>query len=230
MYKNRTYLAIVPARGGSKRIKNKNIIKLKGKPLVEYTIKAGLKSSYIDQLIVSSDSKKILSIANNAGAETILRPKNLSTDYASSTDVVNHVLASVSNYDYVVLLQPTSPLRDSKNINEAIELVEEKKADAIISVCETDHSLMWENTLPNNKDMKNFLLDESENRSQDLKKNFRINGAIYICKVDRFIKENSFFIKDHLYAYEMTREKSVDIDNPIDFQWAEFLMLNSKCL
>jgi CMP-N,N'-diacetyllegionaminic acid synthase len=229
MYKNKTYLAIVPARSGSKRIKNKNILNLNGKPLIEYTINAGSNSKYIDRVIVSSDSKKILTIAHKIGAETILRPYDLSSDTASPSAVVKHVLETVSNYDYIVLLQPTSPLRNSEHIDEAIETLEEKKADAVISVCKTDHNIMWKNTLPNNKNMRNFLIDGAEKRSQELENYYRINGAIYICKADRMIQENSFFIKDHLYAYEMSRDKSVDIDEPLDFKWAEFLMLNSKC-
>ena len=125
----------------------------------------------------------------------------------------------------MVLLQPTSPLRTYKHIDEAIQLLEQKNADAIIGVCETDHSPLWTNTLPNSKSMDNFLSPEIiGKRSQDLDKHYRINGAIYICKTDKFIQEKTLFIKNNNYAYEMESSASVDIDNHIDFILAGLLL------
>jgi len=124
-----------------------------------------------------------------------------------------------------VLLQPTSPLRNEKHIDEAIELLEKKKADAVISVCETDHSPLWSNTLPEDLNMSNFLRDEIKNkRSQDLPKFYRLNGAIYICKTDKFLEEKTFFIKNNIYAYIMDRKSSIDIDDEIDFKLAKVLI------
>ena len=124
----------------------------------------------------------------------------------------------MGKYDYVVLLQPTSPLRSEKHIDEAIELLEEKSADAIISVCETEHSPLWCNTLPQDSSMSTFLRDEVLNkRSQDLPKYYRLNGAIYICKTEKLLENKGFFIKENIYAYKMDKKNSVDIDEEIDF-------------
>jgi len=223
------YLAIIPARGGSKRLPNKNILDLNGKPLIAWSIEAAKKSKYIDEIVVSSDSNEILEIAQKYNVKTIKRPDELATDTASSVDVVKHVAENYPGYEYVVLLQPTSPLRNKKHIDEAIELLEKKNADAIISVCEMDHSPLWSNTLPESLSMKNFLREDVKNkRSQDLPTYYRLNGAIYICKTDRLLEQNTFFIKDNIFAYIMDRKSSVDIDDEIDFKLAEVLLLNEK--
>lgn len=218
-------VAIIPARGGSKRLPGKNILSLAGKPLVVWSIEAALKSKYIDKVIVSSEDDEILKISTEAKADIIKRPEELATDTATTFDVIKHVLDNIKGYEYVVLLQPTSPLRNEKHIDEAIELLIERKADAVISVCETEHSPLWCNTLPKDRSMKNFLKDDIINkRSQDLEKYYRVNGAIYICRIDRLLKEKTFFIKDNIYAYVMIRDESIDIDTHLDFIIAEQLM------
>ena len=222
MYTNKTFLAIIPARGGSKRLPRKNVLDLCGKPLIAYTIEAALKSEYINKVIVSSDDEEILNISSNFGADIIKRPIDLANDTATTFDAIKHTIENVEKYDYIVLLQPTSPLRNEKHIDEAIELLEKKKADAIVSVCEMDHSPLWSNTLPNDGNMSNFLKDEILNkRSQDLEKYYRLNGAIYICKTEKLIENKSFFLKDNIFAYKMDRESSIDIDEEIDFKIAE---------
>ncbi|MCR8710557.1 acylneuraminate cytidylyltransferase family protein [Aliarcobacter butzleri] len=219
MYKNKTFLAIIPARGGSKRLPRKNVLDLCGKPLIAHTIEAGLKSNYIDKVIVSSDDKEILEISKKFGAKTVKRPDELASDIATTFDAIKHTIDNnIDKYDYVVLLQATSPLRNEKHIDEAIELLEEKKANAIISVCEMEHSPLWSNTLPDNGNMKGFLRDEILNkRSQDLEKYYRLNGAIYICRTDKLLEEKTFILKDEIYAYKMSRKFSIDIDEEIDF-------------
>ena len=222
MYTNKTFLAIIPARGGSKRLPRKNILDLCGKPLIAYTIEAALKSKYIDKVIVSSDDDEILNISLNFGAETIKRPVELASDTATTFDAIKHTIDNFEKYDYIVLLQPTSPLRNEKHIDEAIELLEEKQADAIVSVCEMDHSPLWSNTLPKDGNMNNFLRDEVLNkRSQDLEKYYRVNGAVYICKTDKLLENKSFFLKDNIFAYIMDRKSSIDIDEEIDFLFAQ---------
>lgn len=148
MYKNKTFLAIIPARGGSKRLPRKNVLDLCGKPLITWSIEAGLNSKYIDKVVVSSDDDEILEISRKFGAETIKRPDELASDTATTFDAIKHTIDNLEKYDYIVLLQPTSPLRDQKHIDEAIELLVEKNADAVVSVCEMDHSPLWSNTLP----------------------------------------------------------------------------------
>jgi len=228
MYKEKTFLAIIPARGGSKRLPRKNLLDLHGKPLIAWSIEAGLKSQYIDNIVITSDDDEILTIAQAYGVQTIKRPAELATDTATTFDAIQHTIEQLQqSYDYTVLLQPTSPLRDHTHIDEAIELLEQKRADAIISVCEVDHSPLWTNTLPKNGSMKNFIHKEIINkRSQDLETYYRLNGAIYICKTDRLLKEKSFFISDNIYAYIMNKNVSIDIDEEIDFIVAQQLLKN----
>ena len=189
-YLNKTFLAIIPARGESKRLPRKNLLDLCGKPLIAWSIEAGLKSKYIDKLVVSSDDDKILDIAVEYKIKGIKRPKKLANDIATTFDAVKHTIDKLESYDYIVLLQPTSPLRNFKHIDESIKLLDQKNADAIISVCEMDHSPLWSNTLDKDGVMDNFLREGILNkRSQDLEKYYRLNGAIYICKTDKLLKE-----------------------------------------
>tara|TARA_B100001250_G_scaffold412412_1_gene443548 strand:+ start:12324 stop:13013 length:690 start_codon:yes stop_codon:yes gene_type:complete len=224
MHHNKTFLAVIPARGGSKRLPKKNVLDLCGKPLIAWSIEAGLKSNYIDKVVVSSDDKEILDIAIQYKSEIIKRPSDLASDSASSFDVVQHTIKKLERYDYVILLQPTSPLRNHKHIDEAIVLLDNKNADAIISVCEMDHSPLWSNTLNSDGAMNNFLKEDVLNkRSQDLENYYRLNGAIYICRISKFLKEREFFLKENVYAYNMDRSSSIDIDDKIDLEFARTL-------
>ena len=230
MYNNKTFLAIIPARGGSKRLPNKNILDLNGKPLIAWSIEAGIGSKYIDKVVLTSDSEDILNISKNFGAEILKRPDELATDTATSFDVITHAIESIDEkYDYIILLQPTSPLRNAEHIDEAIELLETKNADAVVSVCEMEHSPLWSNTLDDSLSMKNFLKEEILNkRSQDLETYYRLNGAVYICKTNNFLKKKSFFLKENIFAYIMDRESSIDIDEKIDFELAQVYMKENK--
>ena len=222
---NKTFLAIIPARGGSKRLPRKNILDLCGKPLISWSIEAALKSKYISKVVVSSDDEEILNISSNFGADIIKRPYELANDTATTFDAIKHTINNLEKYDYIVLLQPTSPLRNENQIDEAIELLEEKQADAIVSVCEMDHSPLWSNTLPKDGNMRGFLREEILNkRSQDLEKYYRVNGAVYICKTDKLLENKSFFLKDNIFAYIMDRKSSIDIDEEIDFEIAKVLI------
>jgi len=222
VYKNKTFLAIIPARGGSKRLPRKNVLDLCGKPLIAWSIEAGLNSKYIDKVVVSSDDDEILEISKKFGSETIKRPDKLASDTATTFDAIKYTIDKLPEYDYIVLLQPTSPLRNEKHIDESIELLEAKNADAIVSVCETNHSPLWSNTLPENGSMDNFLrYDVLNKRSQDLEKYYRLNGSIYLCKAKRLKKEKTLFLKSNCIAYKMKQEQSIDIDSRIDFLLAE---------
>lgn len=230
MINGKKVIGIIPARGGSKRLPRKNILELCGKPLIAWTIEAGLKSKYLDRLIVTSEDDEILDISKKYGAEIIKRPFELATDTAKTIDAVKHVLENISEkYDYVVLLQPTSPLRTEKHIDEAIELLMNKNADAIISVCEVEHSPLWCNILPPDGSLVNFLREDViDKRSQDLEKYYRINGAIYICKIDKLLNNGSFFLKENIYAYIMDKKSSIDIDEELDFKMAEVILKESN--
>ena len=223
MLNNKTFLAIVPARGGSKRLPRKNLLDLGGKPLISWTIEAALNSQFIDHIVMTSDNKEIINIADKFNVKTIKRPDYLANDTSTTFDAIAHTLNHIDKtYDYTVLLQPTSPLRTAVHIDEAIELLERKRADAIISVCEMDHSPLWSNTLDDSGSMQNFLKEEVKGkRSQDLQTYYRLNGAIYICKTSTLLEEKSFFTDQNIFAYRMERKSSIDIDEEIDLNIAK---------
>lgn len=229
MIKKKSVLAIIPARKGSKRLVGKNMLDLMGKPLIAWTIEEALKSKYIDRIILSTDDEKAISLSKQYNGIDIpfVRPKKLSSDKATSLDVVLHALDFCSsnnkNFDYVMLLQPTSPLRNSIDIDNAIEELS-PEVRSVVSVCETNHSPLWSNLLPNDKSMKNFLSKNIQNlRSQDLPKYFRLNGAIYISEVGSLFKEKGF-LGDYTKAYIMPTEKSIDIDTKLDFEMCKILL------
>lgn len=218
-------MAIIPARGGSKRLDRKNVRPLRGKPLIAWTIEAAVRSQFVDHVLVTSEDDEILSVAEAFGASTLKRPKGLAEDHTSTIEVLKHALRKSAKYDFVVLLQPTSPLRTEEHIDAAIRYLIDKSADAVISVTEMTHSPLWANTLPVDGSMQGFLRSDVQGvRSQDLPSFYRVNGAIYICEVNRFLAERTFFIRDNVYAYRMDRASSVDIDVELDFFWADFLL------
>ena len=228
MYKDKKILAIIPARGGSKRLPKKNIKDLFGKPLIAWSIESTRESKYIDNTILSSDSQEILDVAKKYGAHTpFKRSEELAQDDTRSIDVVIDALKYYKdeNYDCVILLQPTSPLRDVEDINNAIEHFFNKDATSVIGVCEVEHSPLWSNTLDDTLSMDDFLDDKYNNsRSQDLPTYYRINGAFYMSKVESVMRDETFFIKKDIYAYKMSQEHSVDIDTFHDFITAESIL------
>ncbi|NCB48999.1 MAG: acylneuraminate cytidylyltransferase family protein [Clostridia bacterium] len=230
MLNGKTFLAIIPARGGSKRLPRKNVLEIGGKPLIAWSIDAAIKSSYIDKVIVTSDDAEILEIAQHYGADIVKRPIELAKDTATTYDAIKHTVDNVEKYDYIILLQPTSPLRNEQHIDEAINLLHVKQADAIVSVCKMEHSPLWSNVLPEDGDMSFFIRDEIKNRrSQDLSDYYRLNGAIYICKTENFLDEKTFFIKKNIFAYKMKRKNSIDVDEEIDFEICK-VFLRDNCL
>jgi len=233
LYKSKKILALITARGGSKGLPQKNILPLAGKPLIAWTIEQAKKSKYLDTVIVSTDSQKIAKIAKNFGAEVpFIRPANLATDKAKSIEVILHCLNWLKErkkfYDLVMLLQPTSPLRTAIDIDNSLKLLFSKKAQAVISVCATEHHPYWINTLPKDGCLKNFINPEIENKPrQQLPKFYRLNGAIYLAYSDYLEKQKSFF-GNKSYAYIMPPERSVDIDNYFDFKLAEVTLKTKK--
>lgn len=225
-------IAIIPARSGSKGLPDKNIKKLCGKPLMEYSIEAALSSGICDIVHVSTDSDEYADIAKQCGADVpFLRSVETSSDTASSWDVVLEVVNSYkklgSEIHTVILLQPTSPLRDADDIRGAYEYYLAKKAKAVVSVCETDYSPLWCNTLPNDFSMKGFNNNRLSVPRQFLPKYYRYNGAIYIVDVS-FLRENQALAREGCYAYVMDTKKSIDIDTIDDFEFAEWSMLNKN--
>lgn len=225
-------IAIVTARSGSKGLKDKNIKKLNGKPLMAYSIEAAKLSGCFDCIHVSTDSEEYARIAKEYGAEVpFLREEELASDSADCWDAVRDVLCKYEKmgqkFDRVMLLQPTSPLRTARDIQNAFSLIEEKEAEAVIGVCEMEHTPLWSNTLPEDGNMKAFQSLEYELPRQQLPTYYRINGAIYLVNVEFLMKHGNLYDKDS-YAYIMPNERSVDVDTMIDFLLIETYMKNYK--
>lgn len=226
-------LAIIPARSGSKGLKDKNIKLLNGKPLLAYTIEAAKASGIFDEIFISTDSTKYAEIALRWGAKVpFLRSEELSTDTASSWDVVKDAISKYKNigheFDTVTLLQPTSPLRTPTDIINGYKLMLEKDANFIIGVCELEHSPLWANVLPEDYSMVNFLKPEVINMNrQDIPTYYRINGALYIVKVDYLMKTSEIYANNG-FATIMSKENSIDIDDQLDFTIAKVLLSERK--
>lgn len=225
-------LAIIPARSGSKGLKDKNIKVLNGKPLITYTIEAALKSNIFSEVLVSTDSEQYKKVSEEYGAWVpFLRPRYFAEDTTSTNDVIENVLVTLEKmgktYENFMVLQPTSPLRDENDMKKAFDFFIEKNANSVISMCECEHSPLLTRKLSNEKQLDGFLADLKCLVRQEISNYYRLNGAIYIAKVDYF-KQYKDFYKENSYAYIMDKCKSVDIDDINDFLYAEFLMKSIK--
>jgi CMP-N,N'-diacetyllegionaminic acid synthase len=222
-------IAFIPARSGSKGVKDKNIRLLNGKPLLAYSIKAAKDSNLFDEIFVSTDSIEYADIAKRWGANVpFLRNEELATDTASTWDVVkdtlNNYMKNGMEFDTIAILQPTSPLRQTYDIINGYNQMKFRNANAIVSVCEVDHSPLWSNTLPEDGSLKNFLNQEILNLPrQSLPTYYRINGALYIAKTGYALNANSLY-DDKCYSIVMSKENSIDIDSELDFIVAEALI------
>ncbi len=229
MLHNKTFLCLMLARGGSKGVPGKNIKPLMGRPLMAYTIEAVQQAGFFDRFILSTDAPEIAAVAESYGVEVpFLRPAELSGDHASALDAIVHALKWVEahdkKYDYVQYIFPTAPLRTAEDIRNGAEWLLHKKGDMVLSVCETDQPLAWMNTLPPDKSLKNFVPKEfRDHNRQDLPLSYRINGSIYVAKWEVFYERRDWF-DQNTYAYVMPRERSIDIDSPLDFKLAELMM------
>lgn len=223
-------LAIIPARGGSKGLPGKNIKLLNGKPLIAYTIEAALNSKSISRVIVSTDDDEIAEISKQYGAEIpFMRPDFLATDSAAAVDVYNYTLERLENEEdkiitEFIVLQPTSPLRTSVHIEEAIDLYRTKKADSVISYCQEEHPIFW-HKFKNEEDGIEEIFEQNylKNR-QEIRPTFYPNGAIYIFK--RELIRNEIYVNENSYMYLMERNSSVDIDTQEDWEYVGFLINN----
>lgn len=231
MYKGKKILAIIPARSGSKGIKNKNIRMLNKKPLITYSIDVAKSCSYIDYVLVTTDSEKIADISRSAGASVpFIRPEYLATDDAKTIDVLVHAVEFLKNknetFDYVVLLQPTQPLRLKRHLDEAIEQIIDFNHNSLVSVCEVSENPVLMRTVDNSGKLSNILSLNSTIRRQDFPKFYKVNGSIYINKIDENFNKNTS-LNDNEYAYFMSKEYSIDIDEEKDFFMAEEIIKNS---
>ncbi len=214
-------IAIIPARSGSKGLKDKNILDICGKPLIAYSIEAAVKCRQFEKIIVSTDSIKYGAISEAYGAEVMYRDDNLSNDRATTYMVIEDVVKRLNfNYDYFVLLQPTSPLRTSAHINEALLKFEShiNEYDFLVSVKEAEHGSMLVQPIEEDGSLKHFNVDLSEYRRQEFKE-YSPNGAIFIGKPKAYMKNKHFFGVKSL-AYIMNEFDSIDIDNELDYEFA----------
>ena len=217
-------VVIIPARGGSKRLKNKNLKIFRNKPLIFWSINAAKKSKLVDDVYVTSENENILKISQRFNAKTIKRPKNLSNDIIMPDQAIKHAYIKIKkSYDYIVSLQPTSPIRSSTDIDEAIKKIIKTKADSLTSVFKT-HAFIWKKKgdyfEPTNYDYNN------RPRSQDCEF-YQENGSILITKPKILLKKNNR-LGGKVSVYIMNFWKSFDIDNIEDFKLIEFLTKYKK--
>lgn len=224
MIEGKRVLAIIPARGGSKGIPRKNIIDLAGKPLIAWSIIEAKKSIFIDHLIVSSEDEEIIKVANEWGADVpFVRPAELARDDTPAVEPVIHAIEALPGYDYVVLLQPTSPMRTAEDIDGAIRLLIERDANLCVSVCNAEESPWWMYTLGDDGRLAPLMADSDRfARRQDLPSVYMYNGAVYVARCEWLLRERSLTLNP--LAYKMPLERSVDIDGPLDLAFASLLL------
>ncbi len=225
MIEQKSILAVIPARGGSKGVPRKNIKEIAGKPLVAWTITEAKKSKYIDKLILSSEDIEIIEVAKKYGCEVpFVRPKELATDHTSGIEPVLHALNELEGFDIVILLQPTSPLRTVTDIDNCIEKLIAEKANACISVVEADKSPYWMYSLSESGKMLPILGDDKlYTRRQDIPSVYVLNGAVYAANV-QWLKAQKRFLTSETISYIMPKSRSYDIDTELDFLVCEELL------
>jgi N-acylneuraminate cytidylyltransferase len=212
-------LALITARGGSKGLPRKNVLLAAGKPLVAWTVDAAISAECVERVVLSSDDHEIMDAARSAGCDVpFCRPAHLASDVATSIDVVLHALDQLPGYEYVVLLQPTSPLRTAADIDAAFELMIESGAPSCVSVCDVDQSPYWMYKMAAGNKLERLLSEvDRVTRRQDLPPMYVLNGAIYIAHID-WLRANKSFVGVETVAYLMPKKRSLDIDTAQDFE------------
>ncbi len=225
-------VALIPARGGSKSIPHKNLTDLAGKPLIFWTIKAAIDSN-VEHVFVSSDCNEIVSYAKSLGVNTIARPDEYSDDDAKAFDVVKHALSYLNNCgivcDALVYLQPTSPLRTSEHIDDALRIFDKKFCSSVISVTPVPHNFIPESIMTNtNGELKHYLDVEPNYQRQKKPSYLARNGpAIVIAKAMDILKQSKLYT-DPMYGYEMPNMSSIDVDTPEDLDFVKKLIVGSR--
>ncbi len=221
-------LAVIPARGGSKGLPGKNIRPAGGKPLLAWTIEAARNSKLVDRVILSSDDAAIIEVARQWGCDTpFVRESRLAGDATPTIDVILDALERCPGYDWVVLLQPTSPLRVADDIDRAISCCAGLGAPACVSVCETQESPYWMFTLEGQSQLVPLLPAALPVRRQDLPVVYRLNGAVYVARADWLARQRQFVTRETV-AYEMPAERSLDIDTESDLFQLQRLLGEKK--
>lgn len=230
MYENRKFLAIIPARGGSKGIPRKNLILVHNKPLIQYTIEAALNSKYLDDIIVSTDNIEIANVSKSLGAKVpYLRPSNIATDNSKTIFSIIHVIEKQKElgfeYDYVVILQPTQPLRKSRHIDEAIKKIILLNSENLVSVSKVKEHPILMRSINNQGLLENHMQLNSTVRRQDFPDIYKVNGAIYINKVSTINRNTS--LNDNKLPYIMDSKDDLDIDESYDIDLLKWILSKS---
>lgn len=229
MYKEKKILAIIPARGGSKGLPGKNIKELHGKPLIRWSIHHAQESKYIDEIFISTDSREIADVAEKCGVKvSSLRPAYLASDTASSMDFIEYTINLMEEqgekFDYLILLEPTSPLRDAEDIDKSLEmLIEHPTAKSIVGVCKSEGQHPISLTKINNGFLIPYIERSKSVRRQDLEELYFFEGTIYATSIEGFRQYRLFYHKECL-AYVVPKWKSFEIDDFIDFTIIEAIM------
>ncbi len=219
--------ALIPARGGSKGIPRKNIKMIAGKPLIVWTIEAALQSSLLSAVVVSTDDREIADAARRAGAQVpFMRPAELAQDQTPGLDPVLHALDQLPQYDSVLLLQPTSPLRTTFDIDGFLSSVRQRNTPSMVSVTEADTHPYWTYCLDADQKMTRFVKAAPVARRQDLPAVFSLNGAMYFANAN-WLRGSGSLVNAETLAYVMSKEHSVDLDTPLDWKFAELLLKES---
>jgi N-acylneuraminate cytidylyltransferase len=225
MFSQKKILAVIPARGGSKGVPGKNIRPAGGKPLIAWIIEAAKKSKYIDRLILSSDDRDIIDVSVKHGCEApFVRPPELARDESSVSDVIVHALNNITGYDFVLLLQPTSPLTLTQDIDGFIKSCINSGARSMVSVTESDKSPYWMFHMDNDSRLC-FILGQNHlnARRQDLPQAYIPTGAIYMAQAAWFLENRSFY-SDSTIGYVIPKDRSLDIDSELDFKFLELIL------
>lgn len=231
MYKGKTFLGIIPARGGSKGLPGKNIKVLNGKPLIAWTIETALKSNYLDEVMVTTDDNEIAKISKDFGAKVpFLRPEILAGDISTSFDAIKHTIDFYKyemnkEYDYVILLEPTSPLREVQDIDKAIKILINSEADSIVGISRTESQ---NPAFLVTKDSNGLIYGyENKNieilRRQDIKDVYFFEGTIYISKTNILLDKKTFY-HENTIGYEVPKYKSLEVDDIYDFIMIESII------
>lgn len=230
--KDRNVVALIPARGGSKGIPRKNLVRIHGRPLIDYSIKTAFESKAIDRVVVSTEDPEIKSVALASGAEVIDRPAELAEDAAPTLPVIRHSVEQLEQSgwtpDCVVLLQPTAPYRRKEDVDAAVEMLFSHDADAVVGVVRTKTPRDWIFQLHDGRVTFYEQPDFAQTRRQTNAPEYHINGAIYVYTREIIMQSQNYAWGEKVYGYIMDERRSLDIDDPLDLQMAELLLSPSN--
>lgn len=230
MYKEKKIIAMIPARAGSKGIKDKNIRDLCGKPLIAYSIEVARQCDYIDEVFVSTDSPRIKEIAEKYGASVpFFRSEELASDEAKIIDAMLFSLEKLKarncTYDYVMLLQPTQPIRSVKLLKSIVEKMIDEDLESLVTICPVEECPILMRTMDAEGKLSSVLSMSSTVRRQDFPEFYKVNGSVYMNKINASFNEETS-LNDNQYGYVMSRRESIDIDTLEDFERAEHQIQN----